>query len=161
VLLVPVGDTPVTAKPEGAVSLRDYVNALYSSDPSSEQRRLVARCFQTAAHRAWTSPGGTITSVWLVQFGTPAGARSYTLADEHAFTTDPTKSDAFHVSGVADGMGFGSPKLDADGNTRTAMLGDVGNVAIVVNLYVPARTDNSAAASILQQQSSALTSSSS
>jgi hypothetical protein len=136
------------------------VNALYSKNPT-EQQRLTARCFQTAVHRGWTSPAGSATSVWLVQFGTAAGARSYVLAYEAALAADPAYSDAFGVSGVSDGKGSGEPKLDSLGNTSTTMLGDAGNVAIIIGVFVPARLDNSAAASVLQQQSAMLTSGSS
>ncbi|HEY7323974.1 MAG TPA: hypothetical protein VH520_04030 [Streptosporangiaceae bacterium] len=161
-LPIPTADTRTTGgEQQGVVSLTGFVNALYSNNPNAEQPRLEARCFQTAVHREWTSPGGTITSVWLIQFGTAAGARSYTLADEQASAADPKRSDAFPVSHVADGMGYGQPSLDQDGNTRTAMLGDAGNIAIIINLFVPAKLDNSGGALVLQQQSALLTSGSS
>jgi hypothetical protein len=161
-LPIPAGDAKDTGgEQQGVVSLTGFVNALYASNPHDEQLRLAARCFQTAVHREWTSPGGIITSVWLVQFGTAADARSYTLADEQASASDPKRTDNFPVSQVADGMGFGQPSLDQDGNTRTAMLGDAGTIAIIINLFVPARLDNSAGALVLEQQYALLTSGSS
>jgi hypothetical protein len=41
------------------------------------------------------------------------------------------------------------------------MLGDAGNVAIIVHIWVPARVDNSYAARVLQQQDTLLTAGSS
>jgi hypothetical protein len=136
------------------------VNTLYAGE-KGEQQRLAGRCFQTAVHREWDSPGGTTTSVWLIQFGTAAGARSYIIAIEQAAVGDPTYPNNFRVGQVTDGMGFGDPKLDTYGNTLARVVGDAGNVAILIDVWVPARTDYSAAASILKQQSRLLTSGSS
>jgi hypothetical protein len=160
VLPVPAGDTLFKGGQEGAMSLRDYVNALYTNDPT-EQQSLTARCFQTAVHREWTSPDGTGTSVYLIQFGTVADARSYILSTEQADTADPANTDVFPVPRVADGRGLGAPKLDSYGNTLTRVLGDAGNVAIIIHIFVPARIDNSLATRLLQQQSGMLTSGSS
>jgi hypothetical protein len=157
VLPMPAGDTAITGDHEGVLSLNAYVSVLYGND-MAERQRLSARCFQTAVHRVWGSPGGTITSVWLIQFGSRAGARSYVLAMEQASEDDRANTDVFRVSDVGDGMGFGDPKLDKYGNTFTRTMGDVGNVAIYISLFVPARTDNAAAASVLRQQSALLTS---
>jgi hypothetical protein len=137
---------------QGVLSLRDYMNTLYTGEPS-EQPRLVARCFQTVVHREWDTPDGTMTSVWLSQFGTAVGARSYILALEDASAADSAYPDVFPVSRVTDGMGYGQTKLDKAGDTLTRVVGDAGNVAILIDVFVPARTDNPLAASILQRQS--------
>lgn len=158
VLPIPAGDTKATGGyQQGVLSLREYMNTLYTGEPT-EQARLVARCFQTVVHREWNSPDGSSTSVWLSQFGTAAGARSYILAVEQGTAADPTYPDVFRIPGVTDGMGYGNPTLDKDGDGLTRVFGDVGNVAILIDVYVPARTDNSAGTSILQQQSSLLAS---
>jgi hypothetical protein len=138
------------------MSLTGYMHELYTSDPS-EQQRLAALCFQTAVHREWTAPDGTITSVYLIQFATASDARSYILGTEQADAADPANTDVFPVRRVADGKGLGAPKLDTYGNTLTRVLGDAGNVAMVIHIFVPARTDNPLAATVLQQQSDLLT----
>jgi hypothetical protein len=61
------------------------------------------------------------------------------------------------VPRVTDGKGLGAPKLDTYGNTLTRVLGDVGNVAIIIHVFMPARTDNPFATSVLQHQSDLLT----
>jgi hypothetical protein len=160
-LATPSGDKQGTGQEETRVlSLRDYVNLLYTDNPA-EQQRLIALCFQTAVHREWVSPGGTITAIWLIQFGTAADARSYTLATEQADASDPANTDVFRVAQVPDGMGLGRPKLDQYGNTLTRLLGDAGNTSMIVHIYVPARTDNAAAAVVLQEQNARLTAASS
>src|SRR5215469_9203958 len=151
VLPAPTGYKRITGDKQGVLSLKDYAHLLYGSDRSAQQR-LVARCFQTAVHRDWASGGGTLISVWLIQFGTAADARSYILSTEQGDSSDPANSDVFHVSRVVDGLGLGTPKLDKYGNTFTHVLGDAGNVAIIIHIFVPARLDNSYAARVLQQQ---------
>jgi hypothetical protein len=58
-------------------------------------------------------------------------------------------------------MGFGMPRLDQASDTSTEMLGDAGNIAIMINLWVPPRIDNTVATQLLQQQYALLTSGSS
>src|SRR5262249_38969162 len=115
-LPVPRDARQVRALKQGVLSLRDYLNELYP-DRATERQHLTARCFQTAVHRTWQTPGGTVISVWLIQFGTAADARSYTLATEQADATDPAITDKFTVAGVSDGMGLGRPARDKDGGT--------------------------------------------
>jgi len=81
-----------------------------------------------------------ITSVWLIQFGTAADARSYTLSTEQADASDRANTDKFTVSKVLDGMGLGRPALDKYGDTLTRLLGDVGSTSILIHVFVPART---------------------
>ena len=156
-LPVPTGEKQGTGQAVTRVlSLHEYVSLLYTDDPA-EQARLTALCFQTAVHREFISPGGTITSIWLVQFRTSADARAYTLSTEQGDKSDPANTDVFQVSHVQDGMGLGRPKLDSYGNTLTRLLGDAGNTSMVIHIYLPARIDNAAAAAVLQQQNTRLT----
>lgn len=155
VLQIPPGDTQVTAEKQGVLSLDDYMNELFPTY-SPERQLLTALCFQTAVHRTWRSPGGTVTSVWLIQFRTAADARSFTLKTEQGDKAEPGNSDVFRVAQVSDGMGLANPKLDKYGNTYTHLLGDAGNVAVIIHIFLPVRTDNAAAAAVLQAQSARL-----
>ena len=154
-LPVPHGDTLAGPLAQGALSLRGYLNALYPGN-AIEQQRLTTRCFQTAVHREWQTPSGTIISEWLIQFGTAADARSYTLSTEQADAADPANTDKFTIAGVPDGMGLARPALDKYGNTFTRVLGDAGNVSMIIHIYIPARTNNAAAARVLQDQNDRL-----
>jgi hypothetical protein len=154
-LSVPTGDKAINTVKQGVLSLHDYLNELYSSDPA-ELQRLTDVCFQTAVNRTWASSGGVITSVWLIQLGNSADARSYTLSTEQADEADPANTDKFTVAHVSDGLGLGRPTLDKYGNTLTRVLGDAGNTSMIIHVFVPARTDNAAAAAVLQQQNALL-----
>lgn len=155
-LRIPSGDQQVTALKQGVLSLHDYMVELYPSNPS-EQARIAARCFLTAAHRTWQTPGGVTTSVWLIQFATSAGARSYTLSVEAGDqATAPAGSVRFTVAGVSDGIGLAEPTLDTNGNTLTRSLGDAGNVSIIVHIFNPAQTDKALASQVLKAQSARL-----
>jgi hypothetical protein len=155
-LPVPKGDKQITALKQGVLSLSDYMQELYP-DNSSEQARLVARCFQTAVHRTWLTPDGTTVSVWLIQFGSRSDARSYTLSTEQGdASAAPAGTDKFTVAGVADSMGFADPTLDQDGNTLTRVLGDAGNTSIIIHLFIPAQTNNPASSQVLKAQNARL-----
>ncbi len=154
-LPMPRGATQVKVLKQGVLSLRDYIKELYPGN-STEQLRLTTRCFRTAVHRTWQMPDGTITSVWLIQFGTAADARSYTLATEQGDAADPANTDKFTVARVMDGMGLARPALDKYGNTLTRLLGDAGNISIIIHILIPARTDDIAAAHVLLHQNARL-----
>jgi hypothetical protein len=154
-LSVPKGDKSVTGQ-EGVMSLSDYVKALYTSNPS-EQARLVARCFQTAVHREWETPGGTIVSVYLSQFGQAADARSYTLSTEQGdVSAAPAGSAKFSVPGVADSMGLAVLKLDSFGDTLTRVIGDSGDTTMIIHVFIPAQANNAESSQILQAQNALL-----
>src|SRR6266699_87435 len=114
------------------------------------------RTGQTTPDPSATSPDGTITSVWLIQFGTAADARSYTLTTEQGDAADPANTDKFTVARVTDGMGLARPALDKYGNTLTRSLGDAGNRSIIIHILIPARTDDIAAAHVLLHQNARL-----
>lgn len=150
-LPVPAGASPDTAEKQGEFSLNDYLHALYPDHPD-EKLRLAARCFQVAVHREWSLPSGATASIWLVQFGGPADARSYALAAEEAPSALGTSTVKLRVTGVADGVDIAERSLDQFGNTRSQLIGDRGSVTILINLFVPASLDNALAARVLQQQ---------
>lgn len=150
-LPMPGGTTRGGTLKQGVLSLDDYISALYP-DNRSEQQRLTARCFQAVVHREWETSGGTLVSIWLIQFATAADARSYTLSTESADSADPANRVKLAVPGVTDGRYLANPQLDQDGNTFTRLLGDRGNVSMIVHVYVPARLDQATAVQVLQAQ---------
>jgi hypothetical protein len=135
----------------------EQVASRESGDPGTpgQQPVLTARRFQAAVHREWLTPNGTIVSVWLIQFGTAADARSYILSTEQADTVTPASKEKFRVAGVRDGLGFAGPALDKHGNTFTCMLGDAGNISMIIHVFIPARTDNAFATQVLQARCTA------
>jgi hypothetical protein len=150
----PSGASPIKIK-QGALSLNDYITEVYSGD-SGERLRLAARCFEAAANRSWLTPAGDSITVWLIQFGTASGARSYILSTEQGDLDIKANTRKFTVTGVTDGIGIVNPSLDKYGNTLTRLLGDRGNVAMIIHFFVPARLDQPSAIHLLQQQYAAL-----
>ncbi|MGN6679538.1 MAG: hypothetical protein ACTHKL_17390 [Streptosporangiaceae bacterium] len=137
-------------------TLDQYIATLYSKS-SHEKARMVARCFQVAAQQGWTWPSGRIVAVYLAQFGTHADARSYALAAQSADLADPLNRLHNPVSGVADGILIEAPKPDKYGNTVTRLIGDKGNVAIIVHIFMPAHLPRWAfAMGILRHQAARL-----
>ncbi len=138
-------------------SLDQFVSTLYSR-AAFEKRRLVARCFHAAAQQGWVLPSGRIVAVYLVQFGTPADARSYTLAAQSADVADPHNRRRGSIRGVSDGILIENPALDKFGNTVSRLIGDKGNVAIIIHLFVPARLPSrTSAIPLLRQQAARVT----
>ncbi len=118
-------------------SLDEFLSALYPH-VSFERGRLVAQCFRVAAQQGWVLPSGRIVTVYLAQFGTRADARSYALATQTADLADPRNKLHGAVSGVSDGILIEAPAPDKYGNTLSRLVGDKGNVAIIVHIFVPA-----------------------
>jgi|SRR6185312_430897 len=155
-LPVPKAARQVTVLKQGVLSLSDYMQELYPDNPA-ERARLTARCFQTAVHRTWQTPGGTTVSVWLIQFGSHTEARSYTLSVEQAdASVVPAGTAKFTVAGVADSMGLGDATLDKDGNTFTRVLGDAGNTSIIIHIFIPAETNDAVSSQVLKAQNARL-----
>lgn len=143
--------TGANATPE--LSLNAYVQQLYS-DPAYETPRLRARCFQFAVHRWWATGTGQIVSIYLIQFGSAADARSYALATEAADLKGAGNTTHAAVPGVPDGIQIGHPAMDNYGNTLTRLIGDQSSVAILIHIYEPAHLDPPAkAAALLRNQS--------
>lgn len=153
----PAGVTPLRGPfSHHVLSLGQFVSALYPQNPAYRSQ-LVDRCFQIAAQRGWTQPSGEIVAVYLIQFQTPADARSYALAAEAGDLADPLNRVHVAVSGVSDGILIEDPSLDKYGNTRTRLLGDQGNVAIIIHVFEPARLPSHAVSmSLLREQAARL-----
>lgn len=127
-----------SAKTRAVLSLRGYVRVLYAGE-ASIGAQLRARCFQIAASRLWVTASGTIVSIYLAQFATAADARSYMLFTESGDLGLPSVTSHVPVPGVSDGLAVQHAKLDKYGDTFTDLLGDRGNVAIIIHVFVPAR----------------------
>ena len=137
-------------------SLSQYMSTLYPNAPF-EKGRLVARCFQVAAQQGWELPSGEIVAVYLAKFGTPADAQSYVLSTQTADLADPNNKLHRAVSAVSDGILIEAPGLDKYGNTLSRLIGDQGDVAMIIQVFFPARLPSSSfATSLLRQQAARL-----
>ena len=137
-------------------SLHQFLTTLYPT-AGYEKGRLVARCFRVAAQQGWVMRSGLIVAVYLVQFGTHADARSYALAAQSADLSDPRNKRHGTVRGVSDGILIEAPGPDKFGNTVSRLIGDKGNIAIIVHLFVPAHLPRRAfATGLLRRQAARL-----
>ncbi|HVB43216.1 MAG TPA: hypothetical protein VNF47_10985 [Streptosporangiaceae bacterium] len=135
------------------LSVDGYIRELYPSDPA-EKSRLAARCFKVAVQLAWVEPSGQTVAIYLSQFGTAADARSYALSSQSGDLLDQANKLHSAVPGVADGLLIQNPTLDKYGNTLSRLIGDHGDVAIIIHLFESARLPaRSVADSLLQRQS--------
>jgi hypothetical protein len=138
------------------MSLSSYVHTLYGGD-LAELDRLKARCFQAAAFFDYQLPNGMTVATYLVRFDQPAGAVSYARAVFQADLGDMANASHAAVSGLSDGEIIRSAKLDSLGNTRSRGFGDVGNVMILIHVYVPAHLPTVAAiAGLLRSEAARL-----
>jgi hypothetical protein len=157
-LPVPAGATRPSAAPTPkAYTLHAYVTYLYGrSAVGHEQALLEARCFQIAVNGQWQTAGGTLISIWLVQFADSAGARSYALGQEQTdLNLMGRRGRAANISGVSDGMLIQDPGLDKYGYTFSRLFGDRANVMILIHVYVPGKWDSeSSMADLLRAQAS-------
>jgi len=153
-LPMPSGASKIKIK-QGALSLDDYVTEVYPGN-NVEKQRIAARCFEAAASRSWLTSGGDFVTVWLIQFGTASGARSYMLSTEQGDLAIKGNTDKFTVTGVTDGLGIAKSSLDKYGNTLTRLLGDRGNVAMIIHIFVPARVDKPGGIHLLRWQDAEL-----
>lgn len=78
-----------------------------------------------------------VSTAYLAQFGNSADARSYALATQSADLDDPRNKLHSSVSGISDGMLIEAPGLDKYGNTESRLIGDKGNVAIIIHVFEP------------------------
>ena len=134
----PAGSRPPNVKTPAVLGLRQYVRVLYAGR-ASIVGQLNARCFQVAASRLWVTASGNIIGIYLAQFATAADARSYVLFTEAGDLEASTVTRHLPLPGVSDGLVVQHGALDKYGNTFTDLLGDRGNVAIIIHIFVPAR----------------------
>lgn len=159
-LPLPAGATrPSNARAPKAYALRSFVAGLFPpQERSRETGFLGGLCFQAAVNSEWRTPAGTLVSIYLIKFALPSEARSYALDQEQADIAGVgVHGRHANVSGVPDAMIIQDPRLDKYGNTLTRLIGDVGDVAILVHVFVPALLDSEAAMDpLLREQASRL-----
>ncbi len=141
------------ASPDGAMTLDQFMQQLYSSSPS-ERALLQARGFQGAATRWFNTASGQEDCIFLIAFGSPAGAQSYALGQTQAREKVPADASdtKFAVPGLTDGAGFENLTLDSYGNTDGHVYGALGDVAILVDTFTPAKPDRAEVLQLLDQQ---------
>jgi hypothetical protein len=138
----------------GVQTPSQFVNAHYR-DPTYELAQMTARQFVIASLEAWNTPGGDQITIQLLQFRSAAGAESYALANGSAYGNEASTTDA--IAHVADGHVYTWNDPDKYGNRRVAVLGRLGNVALLLDTYTPGAAQPDAELTLFKQQYTALT----
>ncbi|MBR7834859.1 hypothetical protein KDL01_16420 [Actinospica durhamensis] len=160
-LPLPSGATALKASganADGSMSLAQYVKLLYPSS-TTETSLLQARGFEGAATRWMNTAAGQEDCFYLIVFSGQDGAQSYALGlvKAHEDASANAADTQFPVSVMTDGVGFETSTLDAYGNADSWVYGEVGNVAIIVHSFTPAKLDRTQMLGLLDQQVSRLT----
>lgn len=147
------------ASADGSMTLDQFVQLLYSTSPG-ERSLLQARGFEGAATRWMNTAAGQEDCFYLIAFSGQDGAQSYALglAKTHEDASGNAADTRFPVSVLTDGVGFETSSLDSYGNADSWVYGEVGNVAIIVHSFTPAKLDRAQMLGLLDQQVSRLAS---
>lgn len=157
-LPVPSSATPRTASDasaDGSMTLDQYLKLLYPTS-TTERALLEARGFESAATRWFDTANGQEVSIYLVGFTANQGAQSYALALASAHVAANPGQTEFSVPSLGEGEGFETAKLDSYGNTDSFVYGEVGNVAVLVHCYTPAKLDRADLLALVSQQAARL-----
>lgn len=140
--------------PTGILTLAQYINQL--DVPAAQKQQNMAadteRGIQYLVREDWNGNDDTQADLYLLQFSTTAGAQSYVLALQGSQADTVGTAGTYPVPGSGDAMAYETTKLDSLGNTYTEGYAVVGNVAIHLNFWVPAKTDRAKVIALLQQQ---------
>ena len=91
-------------------------------------------------------------NILLLQFGSATGAQSFTLGYQGGAGAAVGTAGTFPVPGSGDAIAYEHPALDSVGNIWTEGFAVVGNIAVDINYYRPAKGDRAAMTTLFQQQ---------
>jgi hypothetical protein len=155
VLPVPAGATPWPTNTNALMNRISYVKSFYrKSDRTQEEALLGRRGFVAAVWEGWTTADGSLQSIMLVRFATPAGATSDFDATISWFKQPkPVTLLADHAIGA---VGWSTPRLDSQGDAQVEFADVIGDTEIEVDEWSAATPDPAAAKALLQQQYNSL-----
>jgi len=142
---------------DGSMTLDQFLQELYP-DSTDERGFLEARGFVGAAATWFDTANGQELSFYLISFSSQGGAHSEALGLVNAHQEDPDDSSEakFAVPALTDGTGFETSALDSYGNTGSYVYGAVGDVAVIVHCYTPAKLDRADLLTLVDQQAARL-----
>ncbi|MHA6758134.1 hypothetical protein [Streptacidiphilus sp. PAMC 29251] len=142
-----------TNGPTGILTLTQLlVRYADSTDRELVSNEELDRGFQFAVRKNWHASDGSQVDINLLQFSTATGAQSFTLAYQSSTGDDVGADGTFPVPGSGDAQAFQHPKLTVDGDIWTESYAVIGNVAIDVDFWMPAKADRKAATALFQKQ---------
>jgi hypothetical protein len=165
---IPIGDgttllSKVVAAPAGAdvltvddsaggvMDLDQFVQHYFSGD-ATERGRLETRGYKVCAVRDFIRKDGVEVATHIVQFATDDGANGYVAGQLSAYGDDNDVTGTFGLPSISNGKGFEKSALDSDGTRRTVMFAQLGNLAVVINVYTPGQLDRAGDVALMTAQ---------
>lgn len=143
--------------PTGILTLQQLLLRLatpaFRQQATSEE---IDRGFQYAVRKNWYASDGTQADVNLLQFSTATGAQSFTLGYQGSVADTVGAGGTYPVPGSGDSRAFEHSGLTGDGNILTENYAVIGNIAVEIDFWVPAKADRAKATALFQQQFAAL-----
>ncbi|MDH6109506.1 hypothetical protein P3T36_000277 [Kitasatospora sp. MAP12-15] len=139
--------------PTGILTLQQFVTRFATT---ANQPKVTAeettRGFQYAVREDWVASDGTEANVQLLQFASVAGAQSFTLNVQGGTGNVVGSSGSYAIPDSGDARAFEHAGLNGNGKVWTESYAVVGDIAVNVDLWVPAKADRAAATALIQRQ---------
>ena len=138
--------------PTGVLNLTQFLTRFDPSNIQSETAEEQDRGFQYALRENWQGSDGTQANVFLIQFASATGAQSFTLGFQGGAANAVGTDGTYPVPHSGDSMAYQHSGLDNVGNIWTEDYAVVGNIAVDIDFWVPAKADRAQATALFQQQ---------
>jgi len=138
--------------PTGVLNLAQFLANFDPSNIPSDTAEEQDRGFQYAVREDWRGADGTQANILLLQFSSATGAQSFTLGYQGGAGDAVGTGGTYPVPHSGDSMAYEHSSLDKVGNIWTEDYAVVGNIAVDVDFWVPAKADRAEATALFQQQ---------
>ena len=152
VLPVPAGATPAPTNTNALMSLKSYVQAVYSKSLWTEEEALnTRRGFVSAVSQEWTNADGSVQAITLVRFATRTGLTSALDEVISGFKKEPEQETVLTDPAIG-AVGYSTPTLDSYGYCEVEWGAAVGDTMILVGEYTVVTPDPAAAKVLMERQ---------
>jgi hypothetical protein len=139
--------------PTGVLPLQQFAARFVM--PSDNQRIIDEendRGFQYAVREDWRGVDGSQANVYLLKFGSATGAQSFALESQSGARSAVGTAGTYAIPGSGDAMAYQYPGPESDGNVRTETYAVVGDIAVVIDVWVPAQADRAEVQALVKEQ---------
>ena len=162
-LTAPIGSKPYdrgTFSSNGILSLDQFVDGDFvAKDRSSEHANLADDDFRYATQTNWEGVGGSSAEIFAIQFGRTAGAEDFVASISEATSQEQEPNrPMFSLPGVPGGEGWSAGAVDGIGDIWQSAWFSVGNVAVDLHYYTPAKADRAGLEKLARAQRARLVS---
>ena len=139
--------------PTGVITLAQYLSR--DSDATQVKQDTVVdtnRGFQYAVREDWNAADESQVDLYLLQFASASGAQSFVLDRQSGAGDAVGASGTYTVPRSGDATAYQHSGLDSQGNIYTEGYAMVGDIALEVNFWAPAKANRAAMTALFQQQ---------